>query len=96
MLVFCLHTPGCEFETLIEDMDKTFFPKFSCCSGGADILKSLAGVNGCKYSREVERTFRAAMVMDENVVRGRVPATSGTLAVLNRLETPLKDSLSVA
>lgn len=94
MVEFCLHTSGWEFDTLI--LLVVVPPKVSGSFGG-DIFTCCVGVDGYTGSCEVKRdgkTIRAAMVTEEKVLVGLLSTTSGTLAVLKRLETPLQDPQS--
>lgn len=76
--------------TALAGMNKVLLPL-------CDTFTGRVGTDEHTGSTDEERdgmTFQALMVMDENAVFGFPPTTSGTLAVLNRLGTPLQDPLS--
>lgn len=73
-------------------MDEALSPKVSGSFGGIDTFTGCVGVNGYTGSCGVEsdgKILWAAMVMRENADFRLLPTSSGKLAALNRLETPL-------
>lgn len=85
---FCLHISSWQFETCISlIMDKAPLPNVSESFSYTSTECFGEDVSSKKVSEG--RTFPAARVMEENAMFGFFPTTSGTLAVLKRLETPL-------